>query len=168
MFCGESQVFILCFCKWVCCMRNQIISPKRLFLHVTHYSIDGIDERQIQRRVTYFADKIFYRCRQRDRPSWKQKHDGLFGRRDRTRTCDLIDPKSRLFDFCTQLFTYSPYIPLKRPIFDQCFRCFRTEKFCRWSKMWSSREISQDKNRNSSLIIQCNFFTEQWVFCMQK
>ena len=40
-------------------MRNQIISPKRLFLHVTHYSIDGIDERQIQRRVTYFADKIF-------------------------------------------------------------------------------------------------------------
>ena len=53
-------------------MRNQIISPKRLFLRVTHYSIDGIDERQIQRRVTYFADKIFYRCRQRDRPSWKQ------------------------------------------------------------------------------------------------
>ena len=46
-------------------MRNQIISPKRLFLRVTHYSIDDIDERQIQRRVTYFADKIFYRCRQR-------------------------------------------------------------------------------------------------------
>ena len=40
-------------------MRNQIISPKRLFLRVTHYRIDGIDERQIQRRVTYFADKIF-------------------------------------------------------------------------------------------------------------
>ena len=75
---------------------------------------------------------------------WKEKDNG--GHTDNSDQSDNSkdnqhendnDPKRFLYVFCTQLFTYSPYIPLKRPIFDQCFRYFRTEKFYRWSKMWS-------------------------------
>ena len=51
----------------------------------------------------------------------------VFGRCVEILTPGLRYQKRFLYVICTQLFTYSPYIPLKRPIFDQCFRYFRTE-----------------------------------------
>ena len=90
-----------------------------------------------------------------------------YGRSGGTRTHGLQYPKRCLYVFCTQLFTYSPYIPLKRPIFDQCFRCFRTEKFCRWSKMWSFPILTPKERlatygdfylKNSSLIETTSLF----------